>query len=146
VAPSWITPSSWKIEKKSYFYNVFFMNWCFQIQSFKWFRWKFTELWNNRVWRPSWISFIFFLWSKLLKYVIRSPLNLIAYEMTIALPQSSLAVQKTPFSKAMKTIIHLKKNELFAPFLHRIEAKYTHLVSRNITSLKYHGSVVLQSI
>jgi hypothetical protein len=70
-----------------------FMNWCFQIQSFNWFR--LTGLWNIRVWWPSWISPPFWsvflkihntsvLWSRVSKYVIRSTLKLIAPEMTIA--------------------------------------------------------------
>jgi hypothetical protein len=32
--------------------TIFFMNWYFQIQSFKWFRWKFTEFLNICDWRP----------------------------------------------------------------------------------------------
>jgi hypothetical protein len=43
-----ITPPFWIFEKKC-LYNIFFMNWCFQIQYFKWFRRKLTELWNIRV-------------------------------------------------------------------------------------------------
>jgi hypothetical protein len=41
-------------KKKSYFYNIFFMNWCFQIQSFKRFRWILSELCIICVWRPYW--------------------------------------------------------------------------------------------
>jgi hypothetical protein len=72
---------------KKYFYNILFINWCFQIQSFKWLKLILTESWNI----PSWIfspfqsSYFFFLRSRLPKYVIRSTLNLIAHEMTIDL-------------------------------------------------------------
>jgi hypothetical protein len=38
----------------------------FQLQSYKWFRWKLTKLWNIRVWRPSWISPPF--WSAIFQY------------------------------------------------------------------------------
>jgi hypothetical protein len=39
VALFWIIPPIWSLEK-NYFYDIFFMNWCSQIQSFKWFKWK----------------------------------------------------------------------------------------------------------
>jgi hypothetical protein len=67
--------------------QYFFMNWCFQIQSFKWFRWKLTGLCNIRVWRPSWMRYsalkknmFFSFYGLTLKYFIRSTLKLIAHE------------------------------------------------------------------
>jgi hypothetical protein len=51
----WLVAPFWSFEKKLIL-QYFFVNWRFQIQSFKWFRWKLTELWNIRVWRPSWIN------------------------------------------------------------------------------------------
>jgi hypothetical protein len=59
------------------------MNWCFQIQSFKWFRWKLTELGNIPVWWPFWsaISQVFFYGPDY--HVIRSILKLIAHSNPI---------------------------------------------------------------
>jgi hypothetical protein len=65
------------------------MNWRFQIRSFKWFRWKLTELWNIRVWRPFWsaISHIFFF------LCIRSTLKLIAYGTVFPYNCSSISIK-----------------------------------------------------
>jgi hypothetical protein len=82
------------------------------IDVFKWFRWKLTDLWNICVWRPPWISppfwsaisqnsIYFLLWSRLPKYVIRSTLNLLVHEMTIAL---SLLIKIKEFRKIPKSV------------------------------------------
>jgi hypothetical protein len=82
VAPSCITPAFISFEK-SYLYNIFFINWCLQIQVSN----NLDEFLNFSVILKCYYSkFIFFLWSRLPKYVNRSTLNLIAHEMTIALP------------------------------------------------------------
>jgi hypothetical protein len=103
-----------EVLKKKSFYNIFFMDWWFKIQSFKWLRWKLTELWNICVWRPFWISLSFW---RLPKCVIRSTLNLIAHEMTIALPlhqvhriESPLNVKPTgdKQKKNLKTIFSVQ--------------------------------------
>jgi hypothetical protein len=101
LVPSWITPPFWSL-KKSYFYNSFFMNWYFQIQSFKWFRWKIDiEKLTFRVWRwsanPQ--NSYFFLWSRLRKYVIRSTLRLIAHETVFSYNCSPIIKYMVSFKK-----------------------------------------------
>jgi hypothetical protein len=60
VAQSWITLPFWRFEKKLLLPYFSFELIFYQIQSFKWFRWKLTEVWNIHVGRPSWISPPFF--------------------------------------------------------------------------------------